>query len=207
MDGNYLTISSYPLLQSKLVRIFFIILTFVIASTRLNIALAGDISSDEIPTRYGLAGVFGKTFDPVSDINYLQLTGFVMWDYDRVWRHWAPDPLRFKVEGSAGLTTSPKIRGMASVGMMALYYLESISRPRWNPYIEGGIGVIYTDFQVDGQGSRFNFNPQIGIGTEIQVESGPPVFGAIRLSHISNAGLHDDNRGVNSIVIMIGRFF
>jgi hypothetical protein len=207
MDGNYLTISSYPLLQSKLVRIFFIILTFVIASIRLNIALAGDISSDEIPTRYGLAGVFGKTFDPVSDINYLQLTGFVMWDYDRVWRHWAPDPLRFKVEGSAGLTTSPKIRGMASVGMMALYYLESISRPRWNPYIEGGIGVIYTDFQVDGQGSRFNFNPQIGIGTEIQVESGPPVFGAIRLSHISNAGLHDDNRGVNSIVIMIGRFF
>jgi hypothetical protein len=207
MDGNYLTISSYPLLQSKLVRIFFIILTFVIASTRLNIALAGDISSDEIPTRYGLAGVFAKTFDPVSDINYLQLTGFVMWDYDRVWRHWAPDPLRFKVEGSAGLTTSPKIRGMASVGMMALYYLESISRPRWNPYIEGGIGVIYTDFQVDGQGSRFNFNPQIGIGTEIQVESGPPVFGAIRLSHISNAGLHDDNRGVNSIVIMIGRFF
>jgi hypothetical protein len=207
MDGNYLTISSYPLLQSKLVRIFFIILTFVIASTRSNIALAGDISSDELPTRYGLAGVFGKTFDPVSDINYLQLTGFVMWDYDRVWRHWAPDPLRFKVEGSAGLTTSPKIRGMASVGMMALYYLESISRPRWNPYIEGGIGVIYTDFQVDGQGSRFNFNPQIGIGTEIQVESGPPVFGAIRLSHISNAGLHDDNRGVNSIVIMIGRFF
>jgi hypothetical protein len=39
------------------------------------------------------------------------------------------------------------------------------------------------------------------------VESGPPFFGAIRLSHISNAGLHDDNRGVNSVVIMIGRFF
>jgi hypothetical protein len=176
-------------------------------STSLNTALAEDISSDGIPTRYGLAGVFGKTFDPVSDINYLQLAGFVMWDYDRVWRHWAPDPLRFKVEGTAGLTTSPKTRGMASVGMMALYYLEFISSPRWNPYIEGGIGVIYTDFQVDGQGSRFNFNPQIGIGTEIQLDSGPPFFGAVRLSHISNAGLHDDNRGVNSVVIMIGRFF
>ncbi len=207
MNGNYLTISSHPLLQSKLVRIFFIILTFVIASTRLNIALAGDISSDEIPTRYGLAGVFGKTFDPIGDMNYLQLTGFVMWDYDRVWRHWAPDPLRFKVEGSAGLTTSPKIRGMASVGMMALYYLEFISWARWDPYIEGGIGVIYTDFQVEGQGLRFNFNPQIGIGTEIQVDSGPPFFGAIRLSHISNGGLHEDNRGVNSVVFMIGRFF
>jgi len=74
-------------------RIFFIILTFVTVSTSLNTALAEDISSDEIPTRYGVAGVFGKTFDPVSDMNYLQLAGFVMWDYDRVWRHWAPELL------------------------------------------------------------------------------------------------------------------
>ena len=190
-----------------MIRTFFIILTFVIASNCSNIALAEDISSDEIPTRYGLAGVFGKTFDPVSNMNYLQATGFVMWDYDRVWRHWAPESLRFKVEGTAGLTTSPKTRGMVSVGMLAVYYLDFISRHRWNPYVEGGIGVIYTDFQVDGQGSRFNFNPQIGIGTEIQLGSGLPFLGAVRLSHISNAGLHEDNRGVNSIVIMIGRFF
>jgi hypothetical protein len=180
---------------------------FVTASTGLDIALAGDLPSDEIPTRYGMAGICGKTFDPVGDIYYLQLAGLVMWDYDRVWRHWAPEALRFKVEGTAGLTTSPKTRGMVSVGMLAVYYLDFISRHRWDPYIEGGIGVIFTDFQVDGQGSRFNFNPQIGIGTEIQLGSGLPFFGAVRLSHISNAGLHDDNRGVNSVVIMIGRFF
>jgi hypothetical protein len=169
-------------------------------------ARGGDDDVDKIPTRYGMAAVLGHTYDP-EDINFVQLSGFIMWDYDKVWRHWAPDPLRFKVEGTAGLTTSPKTRGMASVGMMALYYLEFISNHRLNPYIEGGIGVIYTDFQVDGQGSRFNFNPQIGIGTEIQMDSGPPFFGAVRLSHISNAGLHEDNRGVNSVVLMIGRYF
>ena len=170
-------------------------------------AHSGDDEVDKIPTRYGMAVVLGDTFDPDENINFIQLAGFVMWDYDKVWRHWAPEALRFKVECTAGLTTSPKTRGMVSVGMMALYYLEFISSPRWNPYIEGGIGVIYTDFQVDGQGSRFNFNPQIGIGTEVQLDSSPPFFGAVRLSHISNAGLHDDNRGVNSVVIMIGRFF
>jgi len=169
-------------------------------------ARGGDDEVDKIPTRYGMAAVLGYTFDP-DDMNFVQLSGFVMWDYDKVWRHWAPDPLRFKVEGTAGLTTSPKTRGMVSVGMMALYYLEFISSPRLNPYIEGGIGVIYTDFQVDGQGSRFNFNSPIGIGTEFKVNSGPPYFGAVRLSHTSNAGLHEDNRGVNSVVIMIGRFF
>jgi lipid A 3-O-deacylase len=170
-------------------------------------AQSEDNNESDIQTRYGLAAVLGKTFDPINDIYFTQISGFIMWDYDKVWRHWAPDPLRFKVEGTAGLTVSPKTRAMVSVGMMALYYLEFISSTRLVPYLEGGIGVIYTDFQVDGQGSRINFNPQIGIGTEFGGESGAPFFGAVRLSHISNAGLHNENRGVNSVVLMIGRFF
>ena len=170
-------------------------------------ALSEDNNESDIPTRYGLAAVLGKTFDPVNDIYFTQLSGFIMWDYDKIWHHWAPEPLRFKVEGTAGLTVSPKTRAMASVGMMALYYLEFISSDRLVPYLEGGIGVVYTDFQVENQGSRLNFNPQIGIGVEFERDSGPPVFGAVRLSHISNAGLDHDNRGVNSVVLMIGRYF
>ena len=173
----------------------------------VHTALSEDNIKSDIPTRYGLAAVLGKTFDPVNDIYFTQLSGFMMWDYDKIWRHWAPDPLRFKVEGTAGLTVSPKTRAMVSVGMMALYYLEFISSERLVPYLEGGIGVVYTDFRVPGQGSRFNFNPQIGIGTEFEGDSGPPFFGAVRLSHISNAGLHEDNRGVNSVILMIGRYF
>ena len=172
-----------------------------------NTALSEDTDGSNIPTRYGLAAVFGKTFDPVDNIYFTQLSGFIMWDYDKVWHHWAPDPLRFKVEGTAGLTVSPNIRAMVSVGMMALYYLEFIASDRLVPYLEGGIGAIYTDFQVEGQGSRFNFNPQIGIGMEFKVDSGKPFFTALRLSHISNAGLQDENRGVNSAVWMLGRFF
>jgi lipid A 3-O-deacylase len=185
-------------------------LCLIIVAVFLGIALTAqseDNHDSDIPTRYGLAAVLGKTFDPINDIYFTQISGFIMWDYDKVWRHWAPDPLRFKVEGTAGLTVSPKTRAMVSVGMMALYYLEFISSDRLEPYLEGGIGVVYTDFQVEGQGSRFNFNPQIGIGTEFEGDSGPPFFGAVRLSHISNAGLHDDNRGVNSVILMIGRFF
>ena len=172
-----------------------------------NPALSEDKNESDIPTRYGLAAVLGKTFDPVNDIFFTQLSGFIMWDYDKIWRHWAPEPLRFKVEGMAGLTVSPKTRAMVSVGMMALYYLKLISSDRLAPYLEGGLGVVYTDFQVQGQGSRVNFNPQIGIGTEFKLDSEAPFFATIRLSHISNAELHSENRGVNFIVLMIGRFF
>jgi len=183
------------------------IVIFHIISGSSKIIWAEDGTTDEIPTRYGLAGVAGKTHDPVTNIYYFQLSGFAMWDYDRVWRHWAPDPLRWKLEGSAGMTTSPETRAMASIDMMALYYLEFLSTSRMRPYLEGGIGVIYTDFQVKGQGLRFNFNPQIGIGTDFKVGSGSPFFTTVRLSHISNGGLHSENLGVNSVVLLIGRYF
>jgi len=180
---------------------------FLTVSAVSGIGFADEALKDDIPTRYGLAGVVGKTFDPVTDIWFVQLSGFAMWDYDRIWPHWAPDPLRFKVECTAGATTSPETRAMISLGMMALYYLDFFSTSRLLPYLEGGIGVIYTDFQVAGQGSRFNFNPQIGFGAEFKWDSGAPFFGTIRLSHISNAGLSSENRGVNSLVLMIGRFW
>jgi lipid A 3-O-deacylase len=183
-----------------------LIVVLVILGTA-NTSLSEDNRKGDIPTRYGMAAVVGKTFDPVNNIYFTQLSGFIMWDYDKIWHHWAPDPLRFKVEGTAGTTVSPHTRAMVSVGMMALYYLEFISSERLMPYVEGGIGAIYTDFQVEGQGSRFNFNPQIGIGMEFKVDSGKPYFTALRLSHISNAGLQDENRGVNSFVWMLGRFF
>lgn len=190
------------------IRLFDAVVIFVVILGGSGMTAAQEKATDEIPTRYGLAGIFGHTFDPVSDINFLQITGFGMWDYDKVWHHWAPDPLRWKLEGTVGATTSPETRAMISIGMMALYYLEPLSTSRLLPYVEGGIGIIYTDFQVEGQGSRFNFNPQIGIGTEFKrADSDKPFFVAIRLSHISNAGLSSENRGVNSYLIMVGRFF
>jgi lipid A 3-O-deacylase len=193
-------------LHSNIFKLIVTIVVFLLVSGIPRMGLAEEGSTDEIPTRYGLAGVLGKTFDPVSDIRFVQLSGFAMWDYDKIWRHWAPDPLRFKVECTAGSTTTPETRAMISVGMMALYYLDFFSTSRLLPYLEGGIGVIYTDFQVEGQGSRFNFNPQIGFGTEFKWDSGAPFFGTIRLHHISNGGLSGENRGVNSLVLMIGRF-
>jgi hypothetical protein len=47
----------------------------------------------------------------------------------------------------------------------------------------------------------------MGIGTEIKSRSGVSFFSALRLHHISNGGLHHDNRGINSVVLIVGRFF
>ena len=161
----------------------------------------------ELPTRYGLAIEGGNTYSPENNITFALLSGFILFDYEKVWHHKAPEPLRFKVEFNAGVTTRPETRAVISSGILALYYLKSLNTNALRPYVEGGIGIIYTDFQVKGQGLRFNFNPQMGIGTEFKTSSNVTLFSALRLHHISNAGLHHENRGINSVVLMLGRYF
>jgi hypothetical protein len=172
-------------------------------------AYGEDDEDEHAATRYGLSLAYGNTYSPTGDIGFLLLTGVALFDYDRIWPHRAPKALRFKVEGAAGATVKSEFRGrfVASISAFALYYLDRLSGKGLRPYIEGGIGVIYTDFQVEGQGLRFNFNPQLGIGAEFPSGSKKPYFAALRLHHISNAGLDDENRGINSVVFTLGRFF
>jgi hypothetical protein len=172
-----------------------------------QVTMAGEDNPDHIPDRYGLTVNIGNTYDPSGDTGFVMLTGFALFDYDKIWPHAAPEALRFKVEISAGSTWTKGRDFMASTSIFALYYLDRFAGRGFRPYVEGGIGGIYTEWKVDGQGSHLNFNPQLGIGTEFSVGPAATYLAAMRLYHISNAGLKKDNRGVNSIVFVIGRFF
>jgi lipid A 3-O-deacylase len=170
-------------------------------------SLAQETPEESVPDRYGLGLTVGHTVDPVGDIDFLMLTGSAIFDYEKVWHHPAPRDLRFKVEASLGGSFRPSCDLMASAGMLALFFLEPISTQSFKPYIEGGIGLIYTEHRVIDQGLHFNFNPQIGFGSEFSFDSGATYFASLRWHHISNGGLDHENRGVNSIVLVIGRFF
>ncbi len=159
------------------------------------------------PTRYGMSVEFANTYDPSTDISFVLATGFALFDYGALWHQKRPKELRFKVEAAAGSRVRPQSGAVASIGMLALYYLDSIAGRQVRPYFEAGIGAIYTDFRVAGQGLRFNFNPQLGIGAELQQENGTSLFAALRLHHLSNGEFYRENRGVNSLVLQVGRFF
>jgi len=193
----------YRLSHRAVVRIAFFFLLLV--SVRQP-AFAQDASGEYVADRYSIGLTMGKTYDPEDHTGFLLLTGSVLYDYDKVWPHKAPDALRFKVEANVGGSVKPDFDLIASAGVFALYYLEPISAYGFKPYAEGGIGLIYTEHRVEGQGLHINFNPQIGIGTEYACGSDSVYFAAVRLHHISNGGLDDDNRGVNSVVILFGRF-
>ncbi len=167
-----------------------------------------DDSGKYISTMYGIAGVCGYTYDPGDNIYFSQISLYALYDYDKVWPHRAPEPLRFKVEGNlgvAGFDDEPKL--LLNIGMLALYYLDHFATDKIRPYVEAGIGLIYTDYRVDNQAFRFNFNPQAGIGFEYNKKRGDLFFVSLRLHHLSNGGLNNDNRGQNSVMLMIGQNF
>ena len=177
--------------------------TVVLLAT-LWIVLVSQTAYAEVPPKYGAGLTVGNSYDPDSDITWLQGYFVAVYDYDSIWPHSAPDPLRFKMEGHAGLTVQGEARAIVSANVLATYYLDGMANSIWHPYVEAGIGVIYTDFQVEEQGLRINFNPQFGIGADFTTSGGLNWFGNLRAHHVSNGGLDDDNRGINSVALTIG---
>ena len=182
------------------------ILALIILTVNSYMIFAEDKVRD-IQTRYGMSFSAGETYNPTNNIEFYLASGFILYDYDKIWKHKAPEQLRFKVEGSLGVAHDKKTRLVTSVNIFALYYLDKLKSQTFRPYIEGGIGIIYTDFQIRGQGLRVNFNPQIGLGAEIKTNSDNTFFLAVRLHHISNGNLDDENVGIDSVMGVFGFYF
>jgi lipid A 3-O-deacylase len=170
-------------------------------------AAAANAQDARLPTQYGMAAEYSYSFDPSPHMSSLLARFSAVYDYASVWHQpKAPNTLRFKVEGAVGSNVDPGADLIASINMLALKYPLGLNRTV-RPYGEAGIGIIYTEHRVKGQGLHVNFNPVLGAGLELTQQDGKNWFTALRLYHLSNAMLNHNNRGVNSIAIQAGRFF
>lgn len=158
------------------------------------------------PERTGLAVNLGYSYDPQPQTGFVQLSLMALYDYEQIMPHRAPDPLKFKVEGSLGAANVSGGRAFCALNFFALYYLEALRTAHIRPYVEAGAGIIYNDYQVEGQGLRLNFNPQAGIGAELELGQ-RRWFAALRAHHVSNGHLYRANRGINSLLLQLGACF
>lgn len=71
-------------------------------------------------------------------------------------------------------------------------------------YIEGGAGIVWENIDSPTYAHVFNFSPQIGAGLDIKIVGNFALTLAYRFRHTSNAGIYDENRGVNSNFGMVG---
>lgn len=177
------------------------------ALTKAEEAGAEEVIEARSQERYAIGIVCGNTYKPHDDIRFLQLSAFALVGCDTLWPCLKPSPLHFKVECHAGTTVHERYRTMVSAGLMIVLYLGETDRARFRPYVEGGSHVIYDDFQIPGQGLRVNFNPQGGVGAEFDLGNAGTFYTTLRIQHISNASIHRENAGIDSIALIFGRFF
>ncbi len=162
-----------------------------------------DVLCGRAPHETALGLYLGKAYD-WSDLDFALASWQALYDYETIWGHRAPEGLGIRLEADLGVATGTEFSGerlMASGNFLAVYEFGDLQRSQFVPYVEGGVGLIYTDFQREGQGSRVNFNPILGCGIRNRT-----TFLSLRLHHLSNGGLNEDNRGINSIVLGFGMY-
>lgn len=96
--------------------------------------------------------------------------------------------------GAYGIGFTPKL----------IYTFSSFGRLK--PYIEGGGGPLWTNFdgRIREQGSDFNFLVWGGAGVSYDLIRQWALTAGVRFSHISNSGLDTPNSGLNYLLPFAG---
>jgi len=110
--------------------------------------------------------------------------------------------LEFVVEPLVNLVINPDTN--AEVGCsLFLRYSDKITA-RIAPYIEGGVGMIYTTQHTHEQGTQYNFISQAGIGIQFFLNKHVALTGGYRFRHLSNADLDKQNQGIDHHFGLVG---
>ncbi len=116
---------------------------------------------------------------------------------------WARGKFNWQVEGNFAAFIHPWHRPLFGVTPIQFQW-EWATPCRWKPYVFAGAGVLYAN--VDRRETRkdLNFNLQGGIGTYLDLGKDRSLIVEYRHIHLSNAGLHEDNSGMDTHNFLVG---
>ncbi|MPZ76317.1 MAG: hypothetical protein GEU77_07310 [Deltaproteobacteria bacterium] len=161
-----------------------------------------------ISAGHGLALPIGGTQTPeLEDIQFVYVTPR--------WGVGISDPLggsswyrgnfELLLEGTFLYNFEPK-PGIAG-GLTPMIRYNFLTGSRFIPFLQAGAGVLALDADLTGQSDGVSFAPQGGLGFHYFVSQRAALTGEWRLHHISNAGIHNRNAGINSSLFLIGVTF
>jgi lipid A 3-O-deacylase len=157
---------------------------------------------------YGLALPVGGTDAPeMEDIEFVYVTprwGVGISDPlgDRSWYR---GNFELLLEGTFLYIFEPK-HGIAG-GLAPVFRYNFLTGSRIVPFLQAGAGVIALDADLERQADGLNFIVQSGLGLHFFVSQSTALTGEWRFHHISNAGIHNRNAGINSSLFMLGVTF
>lgn len=124
------------------------------------------------------------------------LTGPVGPSFGKGRFEWSPELI-------AAFFIHPYLRPMlGATPLQFSYALEP--KGRFLPYLFAGTGILWANVNRRESRSDLNFNIQGGVGTRYRVSERTSLILEYRHMHISNAGLHEDNAGLNTHTFLVG---
>ena len=123
---------------------------------------------------------------------------------DPISDEWWSGVVALGVEGAFLGITEPT--GAYGLGFTPKLVYTFTSYGRLKPYLEGGGGPLWTNFdgRIPEQGSDFNFLVWGGGGAHYELTTQWALNVGVRFSHISNAGSGHPNGGLNYLLPFIG---
>lgn len=78
---------------------------------------------------------------------------------------------------------------------------------RWQPYVKGGLGVVYMTQHTREQSTQYNFLSQVGGGVYTFLNDNTALNFEYRYRHLSNASFKHPNKGINTDLFLGGISF
>ena len=104
------------------------------------------------------------------------------------------------------LFTHPYIRPL--LGVTPIQFRWVFETPcRFKPYGLIGAGILYANINRRETRKDLNFNLQGALGTFVELNEATSLILEYRHVHVSNAGLHEDNAGMNNHTFLAGISF
>lgn len=182
-------------------------LVFLRCAGLLAAALVAVVSTSVLPH---IAWAGPSAAGPTAAVGYSEARGKEFVTYSLGWRFvfgagrhldaWTRDSgwrANLVVEPLAGFITGDAETVEAAV--VPMLHFERTASQKARPFIEGGVGLIYTDLRGMDLGSQILFSDQIGGGLAFPTTSGRIWEIGYRFRHISHAGLWANaNAGLNT---------
>jgi hypothetical protein len=148
---------------------------------------------------YGIAMLGGKEAHhlAIASITYDHMLGHVVGE-----GHWYRGNPEFRLELFGGVEFSPSTEWF--VGLTPHLRYNFATGSRWIPFVDLGAGVSATSIGPPDLSGTFEFNLQPGIGTLWFVKDTMALSFEARYLHMSCAGIHKPNLGLNGVAGLLG---
>lgn len=155
-------------------------------------------SSTQEPNEYSVAARYGVT--DKKDMQYSGTTGKVYFqdapvvESDKV--DWGVEFSGYRISG-----------GTDDVELSAIPKLRYRPSEENSLYVAGGVGPAWNNLAAETDldlGGTFFFASELGVGYQYSISDTTRLYGGVIARHISNAGLADENEGLNMLLMELG---